>query len=66
MTCNGIRGNSITHKNSNHKDTVIVEWTHENLNETIFFKAVVVFEYRRAQILEMTFNEQTDILIQII
>ena len=60
MTCDNRYGNSITHINSRHKNKISSKWQNhtDTLTENLIIHAVVVFNYKHAQILKNEINLQ--------
>ena len=56
MRCNHLTGNSITHKNSHHKNRVTAKWRKITDFSPLIIKATVVFDYKHAQKLEHEFH----------
>ena len=53
MSCDHQYGNSITHKNSDHKTIIKAQWINTNASSNVTFKAVIVFHYSQAQKLQL-------------
>ena len=64
MTCDDILGNSVTHKNSHKKHKIVAKWRRNSHAQTFVIKAVVVFDYKHAQILDQKL--QLDYNIQVL
>ena len=53
MTCDHKLGNSITHFNSHHKHKISSKWQSDSaLTDTLIIHAVVLFNYKHAQIIQ--------------